>query len=699
MDTAEEVRMNLASLQRIDPYIISIKESASQVALYRYSATQEWEKTETEGTLFVYERKCEPTYGFLILNRLSTNNWIQPITSEIDSQLQAPFLLYKTKDTEIFGIWFYEKEKCELVSTAIDSLVKDTEKRMNQRNKTLSSSGVVESKKGTDLSSLLCAASNKKTRPNNDSKVMPSLKTTKESPSGGEKLLRLLASGSVGSNDSQPKETQHINTQGVNIMPLNFAQVAAGGRVSGRNGTNNGTELSTESRMPTGYKNVVRSRQDSTNFSDDLYTEEDIKIMAGEKSLPSESKNSTQNPSAGSVANFFAQACQQEQQQQDVGTNQINEQSRPEIRSNESKVQHPIVRTTKAEHVNIMAQHPPGAFVSGGPPGLHFPISTTSGPMAGIVPIIPGGIPGMALLPPQPGVPPIMVPIIPSTQAQLMSQQHQIRLAVAHAQAAAAHSMRHENPPISITNNAQRAGLPNMTDSGQHISGRKFQDIPTAVSPQLPALQTLLSNPAAMSLESLERAHREESRTPPMAPTAHRGPSKNTEMPRIPVKATQATNLESDLRSKLNISQEIIEEKQKGSNGIEGKGKPSYAGAAKSPNKRPQQKGKHQSHELDEKPDKANEMTPSRNQYLKREEIDTEEVQLLSPMVFSTPVNGNFATNANNDTSHLETDNGGITPLTKNQLSQAMQHLLKTDPSFVGKLHVAYVESLNNKLN
>ena len=31
MDTAEELRMNLASLQRIDPYIANIKESASQV--------------------------------------------------------------------------------------------------------------------------------------------------------------------------------------------------------------------------------------------------------------------------------------------------------------------------------------------------------------------------------------------------------------------------------------------------------------------------------------------------------------------------------------------------------------------------------------------------------------------------------------------------------------------------------------------
>ena len=48
----------------------------------------------------------------------------------------------------------------------------------------------------------------------------------------------------------------------------------------------------------------------------------------------------------------------------------------------------------------------------------------------------------MALLPPHPGVPPIMVPINPSTEAQMM-HQHQIRLAVAHAQAAAAaHSIK-----------------------------------------------------------------------------------------------------------------------------------------------------------------------------------------------------------------------------------------------------------------
>ena len=64
--------------------------------MYKFIAN-EWDKTDIEGTMFVYERNCEPRYGFLILNRRSANNWIQPVAADIDTQLQPPFLLYKTK--------------------------------------------------------------------------------------------------------------------------------------------------------------------------------------------------------------------------------------------------------------------------------------------------------------------------------------------------------------------------------------------------------------------------------------------------------------------------------------------------------------------------------------------------------------------------------------------------------------------------
>ena len=74
-------RMNLASLQRMDPYISHILMASSRVTLYKFIET-EWEKSNIEGSLFVYERKCEPSFGFLILNQLSKNNEIQPITKD-----------------------------------------------------------------------------------------------------------------------------------------------------------------------------------------------------------------------------------------------------------------------------------------------------------------------------------------------------------------------------------------------------------------------------------------------------------------------------------------------------------------------------------------------------------------------------------------------------------------------------------------
>ena len=81
-----------------------------------------------------------------------------------------------------------------------------------------------------------------------------------------------------------------------------------------------------------------------------------------------------------------------------------------------------------------------------------------------------------------------------------------------------------------------------------------------------------------MSVESLERAHREESKTPP---SNQRNVTGSNEMPPIPSKATSATELESDLKNKLNISKsEHLRQKNMDNH--------SYAEAAKSPNKRTQ---------------------------------------------------------------------------------------------------------------
>ena len=120
-----ELRVVLASLQRIDPYISHILMAASRVTLYKYMYT-EWEKANIEGSLFVYERKCEPCFGFMILNQLSKTNEIQPITKDSielhDKSVQSPFLYYKKKECNQC-IWFSEKDKCQKLFQMIELVI------------------------------------------------------------------------------------------------------------------------------------------------------------------------------------------------------------------------------------------------------------------------------------------------------------------------------------------------------------------------------------------------------------------------------------------------------------------------------------------------------------------------------------------------------------------------------------------------
>ncbi|XP_036037629.1 mRNA-decapping enzyme 1B isoform X2 [Onychomys torridus] len=192
--------ISLAALRRHDPYISRIVDVASQVALYTFfHRANKWEKTDVEGTLFVYTRsvfsapdifvsgpveytvvwsytayavrcyaieihedissciqKCfsclpmsplcdsswtqslellnscpescqssksaSPKHGFTIMNRLSMENRTEPITKDLDFQLQDPFLLYRNATLSIYGIWFYDKEECQRIAKLMKNL-------------------------------------------------------------------------------------------------------------------------------------------------------------------------------------------------------------------------------------------------------------------------------------------------------------------------------------------------------------------------------------------------------------------------------------------------------------------------------------------------------------------------------------------------------------------------------------------------
>ncbi|XP_026760968.2 mRNA-decapping enzyme 1B isoform X2 [Galleria mellonella] len=122
------LRMNFAALKRADPYAREIIDSATHVALYTFEEN-EWEKTNIEGALFVYSRNGEPYHSLVIMNRLSTNNLIEPVSKGIELQLKEPFLLYRNAKCRIYGIWFYDKEECVRVATKLNSLVKESMKQ------------------------------------------------------------------------------------------------------------------------------------------------------------------------------------------------------------------------------------------------------------------------------------------------------------------------------------------------------------------------------------------------------------------------------------------------------------------------------------------------------------------------------------------------------------------------------------------
>lgn len=48
-------------------------------------------------------RVQKPQHGFMVMNRLSTTNLVEPITEKLDFQDQTPFLLYRNGKGKFIG--------------------------------------------------------------------------------------------------------------------------------------------------------------------------------------------------------------------------------------------------------------------------------------------------------------------------------------------------------------------------------------------------------------------------------------------------------------------------------------------------------------------------------------------------------------------------------------------------------------------
>ncbi|XP_971049.2 mRNA-decapping enzyme 1B [Tribolium castaneum] len=191
-----ELRMSVTSIKRVDPYVKDILATATHVALYKFNtSTNEWEKTDTEGALFIYSRNGEPFHSIMVMNRLNTNNVIEPIVKDFDYQMQIPFLLYRNSKSKIFGIWFFNREECVHITYLIETVMESLKDKSNERSK--------KQENGVDIFSLLSKAQEDFNKtPTKQESVPPAFSTPRDCTS--KSVMDFFAKASTKSTHQTP---------------------------------------------------------------------------------------------------------------------------------------------------------------------------------------------------------------------------------------------------------------------------------------------------------------------------------------------------------------------------------------------------------------------------------------------------------------------------------------------------------------
>jgi mRNA-decapping enzyme 1B len=91
--------------------------------------SQKWERKEVEGALFLVKRSSGPRFRLIVMNRLSTKNLVQDVSSQFQQEIMEPYLIFRCADPVskrkvIHGIWFPDDDDREKISSLISRIVK-----------------------------------------------------------------------------------------------------------------------------------------------------------------------------------------------------------------------------------------------------------------------------------------------------------------------------------------------------------------------------------------------------------------------------------------------------------------------------------------------------------------------------------------------------------------------------------------------
>ncbi|CAG8809430.1 14965_t:CDS:2, partial [Gigaspora margarita] len=99
MDPLARKAVNLNVLRRHDENIVEIIDSSSYVVVYKFD----------------HEQSAWPAYGFIIMNRLGIDNFMAPLTDSMELEFKDEYIIYRTDDDNIHGIWVFETKDRERI--------------------------------------------------------------------------------------------------------------------------------------------------------------------------------------------------------------------------------------------------------------------------------------------------------------------------------------------------------------------------------------------------------------------------------------------------------------------------------------------------------------------------------------------------------------------------------------------------------
>lgn len=111
--------LNLLVLRRYIPTTERIISIAPFAVVYLFSPeSQQWEKSGTEGTLFVCQlsdpQQQQPRYNVVILNRKSLENFVAELMSEDDIEVTEQYVILQVVGGDgapmIYGLWIFSDE-------------------------------------------------------------------------------------------------------------------------------------------------------------------------------------------------------------------------------------------------------------------------------------------------------------------------------------------------------------------------------------------------------------------------------------------------------------------------------------------------------------------------------------------------------------------------------------------------------------